>query len=125
MSDQADQAEKARARVGAAKQEVFRLCREGGWRMSIPVDLTRDSDTVIMDGFRALDESLRLVLACVRPAPGDYEPRKYIIADGQGRAFSRAIAQALVVLGLPPDADTMLGEPITAAERDRISKDGP
>lgn len=46
----------------AAKEEVFRVCREG-WRMSIPVREDLDSDRIIL---RALDAAIR---ALATPAP--------------------------------------------------------
>jgi hypothetical protein len=49
-----------RERIAAAKEEVFRLCREGNWRMSIPVNEQRDSDRIIMNG---LDAAATLVAA--------------------------------------------------------------
>lgn len=49
-----------RERIEAAKDEVVRLCEPGErFRMSIPANVRRDSDLILMDGLNAVEELLK------------------------------------------------------------------
>lgn len=59
-----------------AKDEVVRLCQGGQWRMTVPVNEDRDSDTLLM---RALDEAqatVRRQQAVIDAVRGEIEQAK-------------------------------------------------
>lgn len=106
--------------IERAKQEVFRLCREGRWRMSIPVNLERDSDCLIIDGLKAGEahaHTARLLRDMLHRAAEAEDPDQWITEGVKLLGSPEILALGPIV--------TLLGQPITEEERRRISADGP
>jgi hypothetical protein len=82
--------------VQAARDEISRLCHEGNWRMSIPVNEERDSDRILgraIDALAASEQRVGRTQAWLEEFQGELSKANLIIHQQQAKlkASERAL----------------------------------